>query len=466
VTVPVKSSRLGLAAAAIALAGGIVPLALYWLLFGRVPTILPEEAKELLRRPKEAAVLADVRPKEAYAAGHLDGSVSWPLSDILALGGPGELPREFQGRRVLLVCDVGWQSAQAARHLERIGVAGAASVRGGIQEWIRSAAVAAGRTRPPPESVEELLRPASPPQGGRFDRFETGTGRIVEFPFRNSPVGQQAAAVLAFFVIKPIYTILAALAVVILWRSRAPDLAALRWAMISFFIGENACAVNYLVFRETSYFVEYLHSYGMLLCFGFTAYAVLEGIDRRLLGTSDLTRRCAAVALCGGCVKQGPSPCGLRRVFYLVIPALIALALMLPTADWQQSSYNTAVFGQLYNYGHLQLYQYFENWYCAAAAITMFAASLAILCLKRDKAIGPAKVALAAGLGPLGFGMLRMVLGGAYDHNRVWYLFWEEGTELLFILSVLAMVWIFRRGLLDLDSPAGHGVDLPAVHTH
>jgi hypothetical protein len=58
-----------------------------------------------------------------------------------------------------------------------------------------------------------------------------------------------------------------------------------------------------------------------------------------------------------------------------------------------------------------------------------------------------AKIAFAAGVGPLGFGMLRMVLGAAYDRNRVWYLFWEETTEFLFILGVCLVLVIFRHGL-------------------
>ena len=44
--------------------------------------------------------------------------------------------------------------------------------------------------------------------------------------------------------------------------------------------------------------------------------------------------------------------------------------------------------------------------------------------------------------------MLRMILGGAYDQNRVWYLFWEETTEFLFILGICFVLWTFRRKLL------------------
>ena len=40
-----------------------------------------------------------------------------------------------------------------------------------------------------------------------------------------------------------------------------------------------------------------------------------------------------------------------------------------------------------------------------------------------------------------------MILGAAYDQNRVWFLFWEETTELLLVLGTCCLLWIFRRGL-------------------
>ncbi len=431
--------------AGIVVAGGAVPVILYWWLVGRGATITPQRAKALLREPASAAVLVDVRPPKAFSTGHIDGAVGWPLEELLAAATPGELPAEFRDKTLLLVCDVGIASRRAAAHLAAIGVAEALNVRGGIQEWIRSTVEELGRQprawgKIPPWSPDVPV-----PKGEMFDRWRTAADEVVEFPFRRSPVFEQAVAVVAFFLIKPVYTLLSLLVAILLWRSRAPDLAALRWGMIFFFLGENACAVNYFVFRETSYLSEYLHSYGMLLCFGFTAYAFLEGVDRRILMLSDPERRCAALALCGRCVKYADVSCGLKQSFYLIIPVLIAVSLMLPLADWQDNSYNTLVFGQLYNYAHLRIYQLFENWYCAAAAILMFAVSLAILGLKRDDPIATAKIAFAAGIGPLGFGMLRMVLGGAYDQNRVWYLFWEEFTELLFILGICFVLWTFRR---------------------
>ncbi len=350
---------------------------------------MPEEAKRLLVARGPAAVLVDVRTPQRFSAGHIEGAVNWPLEKIRAAGSPDQLPAELRGKTLLMLCDVGMSSRLAVWHLDRLGVPGAINVRGGIQEWMRSA----------PE-----------PEGRGWDRWRT-TGGLGSFPFRESPRIEQALAVLAYFFIKSIYMTLSLVIVVLLWRSTAVDLAAVRWGILAFFIGETACWVNYFACKETSYSWDYLHAAGMFVCFGFLAYAVLEGIDRRILGLTDPERRCAAVRLCGACVKSAPVPCGLKCAFYLFIPALMIVAMMIPTADWRDNSYNTLIFGEPYNYGHLRVFQQLEDWYCPAAAVVMFGASLAILLFKRRDPIGPAKIAFAAGFGPLGFGMLRHAAG-------------------------------------------------------
>ena len=435
--------------AALILAGGLTPLIGYWLLFGRIATVTPQEAKQRLRARDESAALVDVRPHEHFLAGHIDGAVNWPLAAILDARSPQDLPVVLRDKTLLLVCDVGMASRQAAWHLGERRIAPAKNVRGGIQEWIRSAAIEQPRRLPPADGqILRWLHDAVEPQGGVFDRWRIGHDRVVEFPFRRSPVLEQAAAVIAYFFFKPVYMLLSVVIALVIWRSRSPDLVALRWGMIFFFLGEAACAVNYFGCRETSYLWEYLHGLGMLVSFGFVTYAVLEGIDRRILMLSAPDHRCASLALCGGCVKYGELSCGLQRVFLALTPALLVIALMLPTADWQDNSYNTLVFGSVYNYAHLRVHQQFENWCCAAAAIVLFTASFTILAAKRENPIAAAKVAFAAGMGPLMFGMLRMVLAGAYDQNRVWFLFWEETTELLFIFGVCLVLWVFRRSLL------------------
>ncbi len=408
--------------------GGIIPLLLYGAYFGRVDWISPTQARERLLNQGEQTILVDVRDKGPFRKEHIDGAYNWPLADIVALRSPTEIPAPLRGKTLLMLCQAGYSSVAATRHLAALGVTDVHNVRGGWIEWIAG---------------------ASGPEGGRFERIKTAAGETIGLPFRISPWHEQVAAVASGFAIKPTYTLLSLLLVAMLWRSRSSDLVALRWAMIFFFIGENFCAANYFIYRETSYLFEYLHSYGMLLCFGFTTYAVLEGMDRRIFMLSDPNHKCAALSLCGPCTKYSDVSCGLKHTFYVLIPACMVLACMPLCADRITVSYNTDIFGTFYNYSHRLVYQLFEALYCPAAAVLGMTMSLLILLIRRNDPLPAAKIAFAAGMGPLGFGMMRMILAGVYRQNQVWFTFWEEVTELLFIMGICCVLWIFRRGLFQ-----------------
>ena len=281
---------------------------------------------------------------------------------------------------------------------------------------------------------------------------------------------EQWTAVLTGFVVKPIYTLAALVLAVVLWRQRSPDLVALRWAMLCFFVGENFCAANYLVYGEQSVLFEYLHCYGMVLCFGLTVFALLEGFDRRLLKLSDTDARCAALGLCHRCIKQRSAgvppaesgerrapadvPCGLQRVFQFLIPAAVIVSLAPLCAEVVPVSYNTTICGDFYNYSHAAVHQIFEIRYLPVAAAAFLTVSLALLRPKRRERLLWSKVFFAAGTGAAGFSFLRMILFHAYRDNLVWFAAWEEITELLFIAGVGAVLWIFREALLR-QVPAG-----------
>jgi len=208
----------------------------------------------------------------------------------------------------------------------------------------------------------------------------------------------------------------------------------------------GCCALNYALFADTSYLFEFLHNYGMLLCFAFATYSIIEGLDHRLLHVSGTEESCAALRLCGRCIKHTDVPCGLRRTFYLIVVAM-ALAGMGLTADFHDVSYNVVIYGGSYNYSNPLVHQLYEIVYCPLAALVMFAVSLVMLLRVRDNHLKPAKMAFAAGFGALGFGMLRMILAGAYSGRMVYFIFWEEATELLFVVGVCCVLWIFRRRL-------------------
>ena len=410
----------------IASAVGLMPLILYWFIYGQTEMVTPAEAKVLLLREDSNAVLIDIRSKEEYDSAHIDGSYYWLAEEIFSLESKEKVSEQFHDKILLLICDSGILSNFATKHLASIGVPKAKSVRGGIQEWISS---------------------VQGPEGGDFERYKLASGQISEFPIRISPLYEKLAAVISGYAIKPAYTVLSLLLVILLWRRKAFDLSALRWSMIFFFIGENFCAINYLLFEDKSYLVEYLHSFGMLLSFGFATYAVFEGMDSRILILSDPNKKCAALSLCRKCIKYENVPCGLKRTFFMIIPASILLAMMPLCADWHNNSYNTMIFGTFYNYTHRLIYQQFELLYCPIVTIVLLTISLLILTLKREDSLLLAKIFFAAGIGPLGFGMFRSILAGLYSQNMVWFNFWEEGTELLFIVGVCFVLWVFRQSL-------------------
>ena len=132
----------------------------------------------------------------------------------------------------------------------------------------------------------------------------------------------------------------------------------------------------------------------------------------------------------------------------MLIPLLIVVACMLPTADWHDTAYNTTVFGQFYPYGHLRVFQMYENWVCAAAAVLLLTASLVLVQFPGIPALHRAQILFAAGVGPLGFGLLRVLMGGVYSESQVWFGFWEEMTELLLLAGICFTLWTFRVQLL------------------
>jgi len=117
-------------------------------------------------------------------------------------------------------------------------------------------------------------------------------------------------------------------------------------------------------------------------------------------------------------------------------------------ADYQSESYNTVIYGTFYNYSHALAYQLFEFLFCPIAAAALFAASLGVLVFRKSASLEMPKILFAMGAGPMGFALLRMITLAPYAHNQVWFTFWEETTELIFIIGVAAVMWIFRATLL------------------
>jgi rhodanese-related sulfurtransferase len=419
------------------LVGGMAPPALYWGLVGRLPTVTADEARAALARADSAAVLVDVRPAAAFKGAHVAGAINWPYEAIVGLTSREAVPAELKGKRLMLLCETGILSARAATHLEALGLTDVANVRGGMQAWVAA--------------TPQADCPLSLVVGGASSPAKPVEGAV----YRDSPPHEQWASVLTGFGVKPFYMTLALVLAVILWRSRWPELIALRWGLLFFFIGEAFCAANFLAFHDDSYLSEYLHSFGMVLCFGFTTWAAFEGMDRWLIRYSDAAKACAALPLCRQCIKHAEVPCGLRRLFYLLIPATMVLAFMPLTAGFPADSYNTTILGTYYNYSHPVVYQVYEIRLLPILALALMAASLAVLLLKKREPVAWSKLLFAAGMGPLGFSLMRLFIYAPYHTNQVWFAFWEEITELLFVIGVAVVLWLFRKALFAGHADAG-----------
>ncbi len=288
--------------------------------------------------------------------------------------------------------------------------------------------------------------------------FLPGTAIDVAAPSaRESSVFHQALAIAGGFWIKPLYTLLALLIALRIWRRAEPDLRALKWAMLFFFTGENFCAANYLFTRShDSFLLEYLHGLGMILCFAFTAYALFEGMDRRLVHLSHPEEKCAALTLCRGCAKHQAVPCGLERVFIMIGLAAALLACIPLSGRLRVVSYNTTIFGVGFNYSHPLVYQFAEMRYFPVIAAALFLAGVVALSLGNEDRVRTAKFLFAAAVGPFGFSLLRFGLFSSFFDDLAWMDFWEETTELVFVAGVAIVLFIFRKSLLG-RAPAVSG---------
>jgi rhodanese-related sulfurtransferase len=78
-------------------------------------------------------VLVDVREPHEFAAGHIPGSVSLPLSAF----DPGAIPND-PGKRVVFSCAAGVRSARVLDFLQSMGLAYREHYKGGFKDWAQA----------------------------------------------------------------------------------------------------------------------------------------------------------------------------------------------------------------------------------------------------------------------------------------------------------------------------------------
>ena len=90
----------------------------------------PTEATIWMNRRK-AAVL-DLRPEEAFKAGHLPGAKHAPVNEIAARIEKLKLDRK---NPLILVCETGVSSRKAIAEVQKLGFAEVGTLDGGVQAW-------------------------------------------------------------------------------------------------------------------------------------------------------------------------------------------------------------------------------------------------------------------------------------------------------------------------------------------
>ena len=98
------------------------------------PGVVDLDLEEVKRGLADRSILlVDVREPHEFAAGHIPGSVSHPLSAF----DPAALPRE-EGKRVVFSCASGVRSVRAIEFAQAAGLDLHEHFKGGFKEWYSS----------------------------------------------------------------------------------------------------------------------------------------------------------------------------------------------------------------------------------------------------------------------------------------------------------------------------------------
>lgn len=269
---------------------------------------------------------------------------------------------------------------------------------------------------------------------------------IHETLWRATPFLEQVCLTLAVYPIKALYMALATVAIVVLWARPSLTWRAVWWGMVMFLIGELICWVNIIAFVEEDVTLEYLHSSSMAVCLGFIFFAFMEAVDQGLVRYGDPRAKCAFTATCRGCAKHQAGLCLVQRLFQWAIPACAVLTFMPLAAQLWPTEYHTRILGVTRTLTHPWAIQWYEMRFAPLAALALFILAWGAMFFASGHANGWrwARILWATGLGHLAFGLMRLGFFGFYRENLVWFVFWEELTELLLVGGVIVAINLFR----------------------
>jgi len=364
-------------------------------------------------------ILIDIRKDLSFLQNHIPGAIRLNLESIDGYAVRSNVPRDG---RIVTICSSGWDSQVAAATLMTYGYRNVFSLTGGMRRW------------------QELGYALQAGSGIAVDKFWL-TPPVVEISLLS-----QLAMTLAAFVVKPAYIIMSGLVILILWCKTSMDLVLIRNAMLVFFIGENACTLNYLVASNKSVGLEFIHGLGMVGTFFLLFWGLVRFVDERVLHYIEPDKPCALQRHCRQCWKKEPVACGLHRLALWLLPALVLVALIPVTMPLRPFKIVMPVFlsDVVWLKDFWNLFVEFRLYPILGAVCFI----IAFLGLRRGRrALLKSQLPFFLGLGFTSYSFFRFGLLLPFNENQAWADWWEESTEFIMITMVVLLLVVFKNQL-------------------
>ena len=368
---------------------------------------------------KTSPVIIDIRSESIYRKNHIPGSINLSRKGVDGYAAAGKIPR---ASRIIIVCAHGRDSQIAAATFMTYGYRNVYSLLAGNSRW------------------QELGYP-----------LQSGAGTAVDKSMWRPPVVKisllsQIAMTIAAFVVKPAYVVMSFLAFLILWQKKSIELVLLRNSMLVFFIGENACTLNYLLASNKSVWLEFLHGLGMVGMFFLLFWGLLLFLDEHVLHYAQSDKTCAFQRLCKHCWKKENVACGLHRLALYLLPALAVVALLPLTMPLRPYKIVMPVFLSdvvwMKDFWNL----FFEFRLYPILGALCFLISFYYLRQGR-RAIKKTQLPFFLALGFSCYSFFRFGLLLTFNENQGWADWWEESTEFIMIAMVLLFLEVFKHQL-------------------
>lgn len=388
-----------------------------------------------------APLILDIRETQSFREGHIPGSIRLDMESIDGYLEKINIPRQ---RPVVAVCTNGWDSQVAAAIIMAHGYRNGYTLIGGITRW-RELGFPLQKASSP-DTVVKALKP----------------------PIIKISLLSQLAMTAAAFVVKPAYIVMTFLVIVILWRKKSRDLVLICNAMMLFFIGENACTLNYLIASNTSAWLEFIHGLGMVGMFFLLFWGLVVFFDERVVNYITPDRSCVFQRHCKQCWKREEVSCGLHRLSIYLVPALAFVALIPVTMPLRPFTIIMPVF--LSNVVWLKDFWnlFFEfRVYPILGALCFISSFMWIR--KGRHALLKSQLPFFLALGFTSYSYLRFGLLLTFNENQAWADWWEESTEFIMIAMVMLLLRVFKNQLelkipwpLNKDAKLNTSLTLPA----